>query len=120
MAVLPMIESWVRAARSCEPPAHGFTRQSELVSRHVSSPYIHEASPMNIRPGVDVLKDGRPGTETSLNSAGVGSAIGDSNDQNTLTAGFARVRFDRYVLDHQRGCLFAGDEEITLRPKTFE
>jgi TolB-like protein/DNA-binding winged helix-turn-helix (wHTH) protein len=76
---------------------------------------------MNIRTGLDVLKDGRPGAEISLNSTGVGSAIVDSNYQNSLTtAGPARVRFDRYVLDHQRGCLFAEGKEITLRPKTFE
>jgi DNA-binding winged helix-turn-helix (wHTH) protein/rhodanese-related sulfurtransferase len=44
-----------------------------------------------------------------------------SNDRPSPTAvGAARLRFDRYVLDDQRGCLLAGDEEITLRPKTFE
>src|SRR5205823_3419691 len=59
--------------------------------------------------------------EISLNSAGLRSTVVDSNDQNSLmTAGPARLRFDRYVLDLQRGCLFAGDQEITLRPKTFE
>jgi TolB-like protein/DNA-binding winged helix-turn-helix (wHTH) protein len=30
------------------------------------------------------------------------------------------VRFGRYVLDLERGCLRAGNEEISLRPKTFE
>jgi formylglycine-generating enzyme required for sulfatase activity len=29
-------------------------------------------------------------------------------------------RFDRFVLDLPRGCLRAGDQEIDLRPKTFE
>lgn len=30
------------------------------------------------------------------------------------------LRFDRFVLDLARGCLRAGDQEIRLRPKTFE
>src|SRR5262245_22032648 len=30
------------------------------------------------------------------------------------------LRFDRFVLDLSRGCLRAGDQEIDLRPKTFE
>jgi DNA-binding winged helix-turn-helix (wHTH) protein len=30
-----------------------------------------------------------------------------------------RLQFDRYVLDFDRGCLFLGGAEITLRPKTF-
>jgi hypothetical protein len=30
-----------------------------------------------------------------------------------------RLRFDRYVLDLDRGCLLAGGEEIALRPKSF-
>ena len=30
-----------------------------------------------------------------------------------------QLRFDRYVLDLNRGCLFLGGNEITLRPKTF-
>ena len=30
------------------------------------------------------------------------------------------LRFDRFALDLARGCLRAGDEEIDLRPKTFE
>src|SRR5215470_5193227 len=30
------------------------------------------------------------------------------------------LRFDRFELDLARGCLRAGDEEIDLRPKTFE
>ncbi len=70
---------------------------------------------MNIIPGQDVLKDGRTKAENSLNSTGVPS------DRPSLTgAAPVRARFGRYVLDHQRGCLLAGDEEITLRPKTFE
>jgi DNA-binding winged helix-turn-helix (wHTH) protein len=30
-----------------------------------------------------------------------------------------RLRFDRYVLDLNRGCLFLGKNEISVRPKTF-
>jgi DNA-binding winged helix-turn-helix (wHTH) protein len=30
-----------------------------------------------------------------------------------------RLRFDRYILDLDRGCLLIGDKEIALRPKTF-
>src|SRR5262249_45678884 len=30
------------------------------------------------------------------------------------------LRFDRFVLDLSRACLRAGDQEIDLRPKTFE
>jgi DNA-binding response OmpR family regulator len=30
------------------------------------------------------------------------------------------LRFDRFALDLARGCLRAGDQEIALRPKTFE
>jgi adenylate cyclase len=60
---------------------------------------------MNIRNGLDVLKVHRRHAETSLNHG---------------SAAPARVRFDRYCLDLQRGCLLAGDVEIELRPKTFE
>src|SRR5262245_47904628 len=76
---------------------------------------------MNIKGGPDVLKDVRTNVESSLNSAGSGPAIHGSNDRPSLTAaGPKQVRFDRYVLDDQRGCVLAGDKEITLRPKTFE
>jgi adenylate cyclase len=30
-----------------------------------------------------------------------------------------QLQFDRYILDLNRGCLFLGKNEITLRPKTF-
>src|SRR5580765_1799630 len=30
-----------------------------------------------------------------------------------------RLRFDRYVLDLDRGCLLLNGEEVVLRPKTF-
>ena len=41
---------------------------------------------------------------------------------NTRHANFTapkRLRFDRYVLDLDRGCLVLGENEIALRPKTF-
>jgi TolB-like protein/DNA-binding winged helix-turn-helix (wHTH) protein/Tfp pilus assembly protein PilF len=31
-----------------------------------------------------------------------------------------RLRFERYVLDLERGCLLADGEEVALRPKTFD
>ncbi len=34
-------------------------------------------------------------------------------------SGAKRLRFDRYVLDLDRGCLVLGGNEIALRPKTF-
>src|SRR5438093_5168571 len=117
MAGLPVIASRhgpQESARGC--PWCQAPNRASLTS---SLTFMRRA-PMSIRAGLDVLKDGRPAAEISLNSAGVGSAIVDSNGQNSLTAGAGRVRFDRYTLDYQRGCLFAGDEEIALRPKTFE
>src|SRR5205085_2226329 len=60
---------------------------------------------MNVRPGIEVLKDRGRHAETSLNPG---------------AAAPARVRFDRFALDLRRGCLLAGEEEIALRPKTFE
>src|SRR5215831_7143847 len=30
-----------------------------------------------------------------------------------------QLRFDRYILDFNRGCLLQGKQEIALRPKTF-
>jgi DNA-binding winged helix-turn-helix (wHTH) protein len=76
---------------------------------------------MNIRPGLDVLKDGRTHAENLLNPTPTGLAVVGSNDRPAPTEKDpARVHFDRYVLDHQRGCLLTGDDEITPRPKTFE
>jgi hypothetical protein len=49
---------------------------------------------MNIRSGLDVLKDVRTNAENSLNSTEAGSAILGSNDRPSLTAaGATRVRF---------------------------
>src|SRR5947209_5962722 len=70
---------------------------------------------MNIRAGLDVLKDSRPKAENSLKRAQAEAAAGPEDPR-----GPARVRFDRYIFDYQRGCLLAGDKEIALRPKTFE
>jgi DNA-binding winged helix-turn-helix (wHTH) protein len=42
------------------------------------------------------------------------------NDGNTAThAQPKRLRFDRYVLDLDRGCLLVEGADVTLRPKTF-
>src|SRR3954451_7941677 len=75
---------------------------------------------MNIMDGFGVRKDGRRNAENSPNSLRA-TAISGSNDLSSLTAaGGGRIRFDEYILDLQRGCLLAGDEEIAIRPKTFE
>jgi TolB-like protein/DNA-binding winged helix-turn-helix (wHTH) protein/cytochrome c-type biogenesis protein CcmH/NrfG len=75
---------------------------------------------MNIMDGFGVRKDGRRNAENSPNSLRA-AAISGANDLSSLTAaGGGRIRFDEYILDLQRGCLLAGDEEIALRPKTFE
>lgn len=49
-----------------------------------------------------------------------GSAIPASAARLPCDASSGRVRFGHYVLDLQRGCLLAGDEEVTVRPKSFE
>jgi TolB-like protein/DNA-binding winged helix-turn-helix (wHTH) protein/Flp pilus assembly protein TadD len=75
---------------------------------------------MNIMDGFDVPKDGRTDAENSPNSLRT-AAMPGTNDLSSLTAaGGGRLWFNGYVLDFQRGCLLAGDEEIALRPKTFE
>src|SRR5690242_15678429 len=69
--------------------------------------------------GVDVPKDVRTNDENSPNSAK--PALLGSNGRPSLTAaGAMRLRFDRYVLDLERGCILIGNEEIAIRPKTFE
>jgi TolB-like protein/DNA-binding winged helix-turn-helix (wHTH) protein len=75
---------------------------------------------MNIMDGFGVPKDGRKNAENSPNSLRA-AVISGANDLSSLSAaGGGRIRFDGYILDFQRGCLLAGDEEIALRPKTFE
>ena len=75
---------------------------------------------MNIMDGFGVPKDGRKNAENSPNSLRA-AVISGANDPSSLSAaGGGRIRFDGYILDFQRGCLLAGDEEIALRPKTFE
>src|SRR3954463_10525442 len=76
---------------------------------------------MNTIVGVDVPNDARTNDENSPNSVRAGPAILGSNGRPSLTvAGPMRLRFDRYVLDLERGCILAGNEEIAIRPKTFE
>ena len=76
---------------------------------------------MNTIVGVDVPKDARTNDENAPNSVRARPAILDSDGRPKLTvAGPTRLRFDRYVLDLERGCILAGNEEIAIRPKTFE
>jgi len=76
---------------------------------------------MNTIVGLDVPKDARTTDENSPNSVRTGPAILGSNGRPSLTvAGPMRLRFDPYVLDLERGCVMAGNEEIAIRPKTFE
>ncbi|MBX9777465.1 MAG: winged helix-turn-helix domain-containing protein [Xanthobacteraceae bacterium] len=62
-----------------------------------------------------VLKDGGKTAEIALNSGQRAAAVA-----HPAMPGPGRLGFDRYVLDLERGCLLAGDEEVSLRPKTFE
>ena len=76
---------------------------------------------MNTIVGLDVPKDARTNDENSPNSVRARPAILGSNGRPSLTvAGPMRLRFDPYVLDLERGCILAGNEEIAIRPKTFE
>jgi adenylate cyclase len=42
-----------------------------------------------------------------------------NDSESPARTGAKRLRFDRYVLDLDRGCLLLDGSEITLRPKTF-
>lgn len=76
---------------------------------------------MNIIAGRDVPKDRRTKAEISPNSVGTGSLPRGPNGGPAGTAALpTRLRFERYVLDLERGCLLAGGEEVALRPKTFD
>ena len=76
---------------------------------------------MNTIVRLDVPKDARTNDENSPNSVRTGPAILGSNGRPSLTVvGPMRLRFDSYVLDLERGCISAGNEEIAIRPKTFE
>ncbi len=76
---------------------------------------------MNTIVGVDVPKDARTNDENAPNSVRARPAILDAEGRPKLTvAGPMRLRFERYVLDLERGCILAGNEEIAIRPKTFE
>src|SRR5829696_6653066 len=75
---------------------------------------------MNIMDGFGVPKDGRTDAENSPNSRRAMASSGANDLSSLAAAGGGRFWFDGYVIDFQRGCLLAGDEEIALRPKTFE
>src|SRR5688500_4466305 len=70
---------------------------------------------MNIIAGRDVPKDRRREAEISPN---IVAAASNGSASPAITAPL-RLRFDRYVLDLERGCLLAAGEEVVLRPKTF-
>jgi DNA-binding winged helix-turn-helix (wHTH) protein len=76
---------------------------------------------MSIIPNRDVPKDRRAKTETSPNSAVAGllPAVSDGRPSTTAPPP-RRLRFDRYVLELEAGRLVAGNEEVALRPKTFD
>src|SRR3954454_6804216 len=76
---------------------------------------------MNTIVGLDVPKDARTNDENSPNPVRAELAVLGSNGRSSLSvAGPMRLRFDTYVLDLERGCILAGNEEIAIRPKTFE
>jgi TolB-like protein/DNA-binding winged helix-turn-helix (wHTH) protein len=47
-------------------------------------------------------------------------AENDRRSRVAAAAGPVRVRFDRYVLDLERGCLFLGQQEVAIRPKAYD
>jgi TolB-like protein/DNA-binding winged helix-turn-helix (wHTH) protein/tetratricopeptide (TPR) repeat protein len=75
---------------------------------------------MGIITGRAVPKDRRTDGEISPNSGPAASQAPDSAEGPSGVDRAGAIRFDRYVLDLERGCLMAGDEEIALRPKSFE
>src|SRR3954467_3307110 len=76
---------------------------------------------MNTIVGLDVPKDARTNHENPPNSVRAGPATLGSNGRPPLPgAGSMRLRFGPYVLDVERGCILARNEEIAIRPKTFE
>ena len=77
-------------------------------------------SPMNIIVGLDVPKDARTNDENSPNSVRAGRrfrlewpTLTDCRGPDAASIRSLRPR-------PQRGCILAGDEEIAIRPKTFE
>jgi TolB-like protein/DNA-binding winged helix-turn-helix (wHTH) protein/cytochrome c-type biogenesis protein CcmH/NrfG len=75
---------------------------------------------MGIITGKTVPKDRRTNGEISSKSAMAGSTMPSSGARLASDVGGGRFRFGQYVLDLQRGCLLAGNEEVALRPKSFE
>ena len=74
---------------------------------------------MNIIAGRHVPKDRRTKAEVSPNSVGT-LPRGPNGGPAGTTVLPPRLRFGRYVLDLERGCLLSGGEEVALRPKTFD
>jgi TolB-like protein/DNA-binding winged helix-turn-helix (wHTH) protein/Tfp pilus assembly protein PilF len=70
---------------------------------------------MNTFADLRVLRRARKTAEVSLNFSRQASSAGDPG-----ASGLGQLGFDQYVLDLERGCLLAGNEEVSLRPKTFQ
>jgi adenylate cyclase len=60
---------------------------------------------------------GLAGAALSMRNAGSVMATPDSHTPAQSQP--KRLRFDRYTLDLDRGCLLIGEDEVSLRPKTF-
>ena len=76
---------------------------------------------MSITAGRDVPKDRRTNEEISPNSVAAGLLPPVSDGRPSASEPLPpRLRFDRYVLDLERGCLVSGNKEVALRPKTFD
>src|SRR5690242_11260277 len=98
----------LRRLRHCGAPlpADGIACQIRLVSRARVRFRLAAESPMNSIASLDVPKDVRTNGENSPNSVRAGPATPGSNDRPSLTvASPVRLRFDRYVIDLERGCV---------------
>jgi TolB-like protein/DNA-binding winged helix-turn-helix (wHTH) protein len=76
---------------------------------------------VSINVGQGVSNDRRTNGEISPNSPETGTSVRKSDVRDApMEARPARLRFDGFVLDLERGCLLREDQEIPLRRKTFE
>src|SRR6516164_8118567 len=69
-------------------------------------------------PGAPFIDHSRPATSPTGSTLAHGAAMTIQTDLPAQSR-LKQLRFDRYVLDLNRGSLFLGRNEITLRPKTF-
>jgi adenylate cyclase len=94
----------------CDPPGEsprGATRKLSRLS--LSTGWIEAGS---------VAKGGGPVLKAARKAAEILLKIAASPSKGTAMSGL--YRFDRFVLDTTRGCVRAGNEELNLRPKSFE